>query len=264
MTDYALDLDDGAVRRFVVAARLAERAERDQWAEAGITPGAAVADIGCGPGAVTVLLGRRVEPGGRVVGVDSDRSALAAARRLASDSGSGNVVFSEGDAASTALPPGTFDVVMMRHVLGHNGERQQAIVDHLRSLLRPGGCVYLVDSDLTGVRIQPPDPILQDMWQRYVDFQVGRGNDVSAGLRLGEVLRRAGLERADLRGRYDIFREKGMRGPAWEAREAMSAAGLAGPEDFVKWQETLERLDEADDPPALFLPVFTATGRHPG
>ena len=264
MTDYALELDDAAVRRFTLAARLAERAERDQWADAGLTAGATVADVGCGPGAISVLLGKRVEPGGRIHGVDSDPAALAAARRLARGSDLENVLFSDGDAASTGLVPGTFDVVMMRHVLGHNGDRQQAIVDHLRSLLRNGGCVYLVDSDLTGLRIYPPDPSLRDMWQRYVNFQVARGNDVSAGLGLGELLRRAGLELTDFRGRYDIFREKGLRGPAWEAREAMAAAGFAGPQDLAAWQETFDRLDKADDIPSLFLPIFTATGRLRG
>src|SRR5215467_3945860 len=101
VTDYVLELDDAAVRRFIVTARLAERAERDQWAAAGIKPGATVADIGCGPGAVTVLLGQQVGPGGTVVGIDSDQAALAAARRLDRDSGTGNVVFRQGDAAST-------------------------------------------------------------------------------------------------------------------------------------------------------------------
>ena len=264
MTDYALELDDAAVRRFTLAARLAERAERDQWADAGITAGATVADIGCGPGAVTVLLGKRVEPGGRVHGLDSDPAALAAARRLARDCDLGNVLFSEGEAASAGLAAGTFDVVMMRHVLGHNGDRQQAIVDHLRSLLRAGGCLYLVDADLTGLRINPPDPGLQDMWQRYVDYQAGRGNDVSAGLRLADTLQRAGLDLTDFRGRYDMFRERGFRGPAWEAREAMSSAGFAGPEDLARWQQTFERLDQAGQTPTLFLPIFTATGRHPG
>jgi SAM-dependent methyltransferase len=264
MTDYALELDDTAVRRFLAAARLAERAERDLWTDAGITAGAAVADVGCGPGAVTVLLGQRVEPGGRVAGIDSDLAALAAARRLASDSGVANVSFGPGDAASTGLAPGSFDVVMLRHVLGHNGGRQREIVDHLRSLLRAGGCLYLVDTDLTGLRIFPPDPGLRDMWRRYADFQVSRGNDVSAGLGLADLLSRAGLELADFRGRYDIFREKGFRGPAWEARDAMSAAGFARPEDLAGWQEAFERIDLQEDPPALFLPVFTALARLPG
>ena len=122
MTEYALELDDTAVRRFVAAARLAEQAERDEWADAGITAGAAVADVGCGPGAVTALLGQRVAPGGRVAGIDSNPAALAAARRLAGDSGAANVSFSQGDAASTGLAPGSFDVVMLRHVLGSRRE----------------------------------------------------------------------------------------------------------------------------------------------
>ena len=264
MTEYALELDDTAVRRFVAAARLAGQAERDEWADAGITAGAAVADVGCGPGAVTALLGQRVAPGGRVVGIDSDPAALAAARRLAGDSGVANVSFGQGDAASTGLAPGAFDVVMLRHVLGHNGGRQREIVDHLRSLLRAGGCLYLVDTDLTGLRIFPPDPGLRDMWRRYADFQVSRGNDVSAGLSLADLLSRAGLEPAGFRGRYDIFREKGLRGPAWEARDAMSAAGFARPEDLVSWQEAFERIDQEEGPPALFLPVFTASGRLRG
>jgi SAM-dependent methyltransferase len=264
MTDYALKLDDAAVRRFILAARLAERAERDQWMDAGIRAGATVADIGCGPGAVTTLLAKQVEPGGRAVGIDRDLVALASARRLASDSGAENVLFSEGDATSTGLAPGTFDVVMLRHVLGHNGGRQQEIVGHLRSLLRSGGCVYLVDADLTGLRMYPPEPDALDIWQRYTEFQVSRGNDVSAGLGLGDRLQRAGVELTDFRGRYDIFREKGFRGPAWEARAAMSSAGFARPEDLVRWQEAFERLDEAEHPPALFVPIFTATGRLPG
>ena len=263
MTDYALELDGTAVRRFLAAARLAERAERDQGADAGITAGAAVADVGCGPGALTVLLGQRVEPGGRVLGIDADPAALTAARRLAGDSGAANVSFGPGDAASTGLAPGSFDVVMLRHVLGHNGGRQRQIVDHLRSLLRAGGCLYLVDTDLTGLRIFPPNPGLRDMWSRYAEFQVGRGNDVSAGLGLADLLSQAGLELADFRGRYDIFREKGFRGPAWEARDAMSSAGFARAEDLVSWQEAFERIDQ-QEPPALFLPVFTAVARLPG
>ncbi len=262
MTDYALRLDDTTVSRFAAAARLAEQAERDQWADAGITAGASVADVGCGPGAVTVLLGQRVAPGGRVVGIDSDPVALAAARRLAGDAA--NVSFGPGDAASTGLAPGTFDVVMLRHVLGHNGGRQREIVDHLRSLLRAGGSLYLVDTDLTGLRVFPPDPGLRDMWLRYADFQVSRGNDVSAGLGLAEEIRRAGLELTGFRGRYDIFRERGFRGPAWEAREAMSSAGFARPADLVSWQQAFDRIDRGEEPPALFLPIFTAVGRVPG
>jgi hypothetical protein len=43
----------------------------------------------------------------------------------------------------------------------------------------------------------------------------------------------------------------------------MSAAGFARPGDLASWQRAFERIDREDDPPALFLPVFTALGRSP-
>jgi SAM-dependent methyltransferase len=262
-SDYFLELDDAAVERFLLTARLAHRAEQSKWTEAGVTDGAVIADVGCGPGAVTVLLGKQVEPGGSAVGVDKDPTALAAARQLARASGAANVRFEEGDAAATGLAPGTFDVVMLRHVLGHNGDRMPDIVGHLRSLLREGGSLYLVDAELTGMRIYPPEPDLQDLYQRYLDFQVSRGNHVSAGLRLAELLRRAGLETADFSGRYELFHQRGFRGPAWEARAAMASAGFANPDDIARWESTFGRLAEAEDFPTLFVPIFVAIGRVP-
>ncbi|HEX6522247.1 MAG TPA: methyltransferase domain-containing protein [Streptosporangiaceae bacterium] len=262
MTGYVLALDDAAVQRFLLAGRLAEGAERTKWAAVGIAPGARVADIGCGPGAIATLLASLVAPGGTVLGIDSDRTALAAASQLAKAAGVANVEFREGNAASTGLPRASLDVVMVRHVLGHNGGRETDIVSHLVSLLRPGGSLYLVDVDLTGLRIYPQDPDLTDMYRRYFDFHAGLGNDISAGLRLPDLIRQAGLELTDFDGRYDRFREKGFRGPPWEARAALAAAGLAGPEDLARWAKAFERLDREQEPPSLFLPVFIATGRR--
>src|SRR3712207_7951330 len=44
-----------------------------------------------------------------------------------------------------------------------NGGREQAIVDHLASLVRPGGTVYLVDVDATALRVLDLDPELTDL-----------------------------------------------------------------------------------------------------
>jgi 2-polyprenyl-3-methyl-5-hydroxy-6-metoxy-1,4-benzoquinol methylase len=71
--------------------------------------------------------------------VEPDESARAAARRLIADSGAGNVELREGTGTDTGLAPGSVDVALMRHVLAHNGGQEQAIVDHLASLVRPGG-----------------------------------------------------------------------------------------------------------------------------
>src|SRR5438094_10568112 len=99
MTEYPLELDDFAVQRYMQGASLAAHAEQRQWIDAGVKAGTKVADIGCGPGAITVLLGRLVEPGGSVVGIDNDPTALATARQFARVSAVENVNFTEGDAA---------------------------------------------------------------------------------------------------------------------------------------------------------------------
>ncbi len=44
---------------------------------------------------------------------------------------------------------------MLRHVLAHNGGAEDAIVAHLATLLRPGGCLYLVDAYLTAILSSP-------------------------------------------------------------------------------------------------------------
>jgi hypothetical protein len=72
-----------------------------------------------------------------------------------------------GDAAATGLAPGSLDVAVLRHVLAHNGGREQTIVDHLASSVRPGGCVHLVDVDYTAVRMPPVDQDLEDLSGRY-------------------------------------------------------------------------------------------------
>ncbi len=56
MVSYALQLSDEEVQRYRAMAKTAVAAERKLWEAAGISRGAAVADVGCGPGAVAVLL----------------------------------------------------------------------------------------------------------------------------------------------------------------------------------------------------------------
>ncbi|MFP5319694.1 MAG: class I SAM-dependent methyltransferase [Acidimicrobiia bacterium] len=244
-------------------AQSAHRREAAHWEEAGIVAGARVADVGCGPGAVATLVAGLVAPGGEVWAVDLDPQAVATAETLALTLGLDNMRFHVGAATATGLEPSTFDVVVMRHVLAHNGGREQQIVDHLASLLRPGGCVYLVDVEFKAMRVRPADADLDDLSERYQSFQTAGGNDLSVGLRLGELVIGAGLELVAHRGWYDIVAAPaGLRPPSWAARQAMMEAGFATQDDVDRWGAAFERIDEEAEPRTLFVPLFGATGRR--
>jgi SAM-dependent methyltransferase len=261
---YPLELDQAEVERYRTMAEAARQAEAELWEPAGIVAGARVADVGCGPGAMLPALAAAVGPDGRVTAVDADPEAVAAARALVAAAGLGNVAVRQGRAEETGLAAGSLDVVMLRHVLAHNGGAEDTIVAHLAALLRPGGCLYLVDADLTAIRVIPEaeHPDLVDLQERYLAFRAARGDDNAAGLRLAERLVRAGLELVEFHGRY-VIREVSprLRSPAWAAREAMVAAGMATAEDLRRWDQAFEAT--ARRPPTFFAPMLTAIGRRP-
>jgi SAM-dependent methyltransferase len=220
--------------------------------------------VGCGPGAMLPALSAAVGSEGRVQAVDADPVALAAARALVDAVGLANVSVTEARADRTGLEPGSLDVVMLRHVLAHNGGAEDAIVAHLATLLRPGGCLYLVDADGTAMRVLPEHAELTDLAERYQAFRAARGDDNRAGLRLADRLVRAGLEVLEFRGRYLIGEPPpGVRPPGWAAREAMVAAGVATEDDVWRWDRAFREIEAGPVRPTFFAPLFTAVGRRP-
>lgn len=264
MADYALAVSDVEIARYRMMAQRAVESESDRWAFAGVVAGTKVADVGCGPAAISVELARRVGRGGHVVAVERDESAIAAAREVIRQSGVDNVDLRDGDAAATGISRSSVDVVMMRHVLAHNGGREQAIVDHLVTLVRPGGTVYLADVDVTAIRMLDSDPDLEDLTLKYASFHRTRGNDPSIGLRLGKLLDAAGLKVVSFEGLCTPTTvPPGMRPPVWAARDAMLAEGAACTTDLERWEAAFARLDAAKIRPTLFVPLFLAIGQRP-
>lgn len=102
----------------------------------------AVADLGCGTGTLTILL---AQAGHHVHGVDFSPQMLDIARNKAT-----NVApapkFTEGDVAAPALPAGSFDVVLSRHVLWAMPDPQAALHSWAR-LLRAGGQLLLIEGN---------------------------------------------------------------------------------------------------------------------
>jgi SAM-dependent methyltransferase len=266
VTEYALTLSDAEVARYRAMAAQARASEADLWRTAGIVPGARLVDVGCGPGAVLAEMADIVGPDGSVVGVDGNADTVATARALLDAAGLRSAEVAVGPADDTGLPAATFDVAVMRHVLAHNGPREQAIVDHLATLVRPGGHVYLVDVDAagTGLSVTPPDPDLDDLDERYRSFHRDRGNDLRTGTRLGALLEAAGLDVvADERSTMVFEPPPGVRPPAHAAIDAIVAAGLADAADVARWEAACERLDARPDRPTVRVILHTAIAHRP-
>jgi SAM-dependent methyltransferase len=264
MSNYALRVSPAEVSRYRLMAAVAERAESDLWQLAGIAPGARIADIGCGPGAISAVLSGVVGPSGHVCAVDGDAGVVEVARASLESTGLRNWSTYVAAADSTGLEPSSFDVVMIRHVLAHNGGREEAIVKHAASLLSRSGVLYLVDADITTITLYPNDADVSDLNQRYVEFHRKRGNNPQAGLELPRLLREVGLNRIAYRGFIEpIEVPVGFRPPAWAAIDAMVDAGHVTGDDVERWHVAMERLDGLQPRPFLFPPAFVALGAHP-
>ncbi len=238
---YSLKLSERERMRYRVMAANAADNEAAEWPAAGIAPGARMADVGCGPGAVLRLLAERVGAEGRAIGIDADPSAVFMAQQEVAGLLQARVQVGQADA--TGLDPGRYDVVMCRHVLAHNGGREAAIVAHLASLAATGGCVYLVDVDATAFRLTPSEPELQDLDERYQEFQRAKGNDLSVGLRLGDLLTGAGLTVERYVCRAPVLPvPPGLRMPPWAARDCRAARRAVAATRFTTVPETQKAL----------------------
>ena len=108
-----------------------------------VKPGMAVADIGSGGGAMTVVLGHW-NRGGQVFATDITERALRLTREYAKKEGLTNVTVIEGAAAATNLPADCCDAVFLRHVYHHITEIA-AFNKSLLASLKPGGRLAIID-----------------------------------------------------------------------------------------------------------------------
>lgn len=103
-----------------------------------LAPNDRVLDVGCGVGATTIEIARRVGPNGAVVGLDVSQPLLSRALDRAFEAGIANASFVRADAQTASLPEGAFDAIFSRFgvMFFHDPE---AAFRNLRRALRPGG-----------------------------------------------------------------------------------------------------------------------------
>jgi ubiquinone/menaquinone biosynthesis C-methylase UbiE len=112
---------------------------------AGLGPGAAVLDIGCGTGTLAIASTRHVGASGTVHGIDASPPMIARATRKAEKAGV-NAVFQLAAAEQLPYPDHRFDIVLSTMMLHHlpRTTREQCARE-IKRVLKPGGRVLAVD-----------------------------------------------------------------------------------------------------------------------
>lgn len=117
---------------------------------AGLRPGQAVLEVGCGPGFFTVPAAEIIGPEGRILAFDVNPCAVEHVQNKIDMAGVKNAQVIIADAAATKLPGHRFDLVFvfgLAYPLGNMDE----IWRELHRIIKPGGILSIEG------RLRPPE-----------------------------------------------------------------------------------------------------------
>ena len=223
-------------------------------------PRSTVLEVGCGVGAQTVTLAQR-SPGARFTAVDISAESLAEAATRVAAAGIDTVTFAQADVFSLphtggALRAETFDHVFVCFLLEHLPRPVEALT-RLRSMLKPGGSITVIEGDHGSAYFHPDSDAAHDAIGCQVTLQRHAGGDALIGRRLYPLMAEAGCLDITVSPRMvyidashpelvDGFIRKTFTAMIEGVREPAIAAGLITAECFDAGIRDLERTTEAD------------------
>ena len=139
-----------------------------------------------------------------VVGLDADPAHTAMAAEFAAARGLSGVEVMTGDARSTRLPAGSFDLVHARTLLVNLPEPAEATAEMTR-LARPGGWVASTEPDTEHALCYPPHPAFDRLRDIFTVAFRRNGADPWIGRRVPELFRQAGLEQVEVEARVQMY-----------------------------------------------------------
>jgi len=214
-----------------------------------------VLEAGCGVGAQTVTLARN-SPGARITSVDISAESLDLAKAKADAAGLANVQFRQADIFALPFAPGSFDHVFVCFLLEHLSRAAEALIA-LKSLLRPGGTITVIEGDHGSAYFHPDSDAAREAIGCLVELQRRAGGDAMIGRRVYPLLVGAGFEAVRVSPRMvyvdssrphlvDGFTKKTFTAMVEGVREAAIRSSIVQPERFDAGVRALYRTAEAD------------------
>ena len=189
---YPISTSADEFTRLGIQADLFRDDARAMLARIGDGTGWRVLDLCCGIGGVTDVLSEWVGSSGTVIGADIDPAKLDHARCWAKNLGLGNVEFIEANAFDSGLPPFSFDLVHTRFALSviENG---LGILDHMLTLVRPDGWIFVEEVNTSTMECYPPLPEWREALALMTQTFRAVGADTTLGPRLHKLFLDKGL-----------------------------------------------------------------------
>lgn len=136
--------------------------------------GMRVLDVGCGTGAISAGIAEAVGPTGTVVGIDSSTHLIAKGQE--DHAGIPQLTLLTAD-LFTYAPAEKFDLIVAARVLQWLNNPAAAL-QHLKSLLRPGGILSILDYNHTQLQWTPaPPPAMQHFYDAFLRWRADAGMD---------------------------------------------------------------------------------------
>lgn len=240
-------------------------------AEAGVTLGMRVIELGCGGGEVTQILAELVGPSGIVVAIDRDPKALALAEERMQEHGIEHVRCTSADLSGDGaelddLRSEPFDVLAGRRVLMYLPDPVE-MLRRLSGALRSGGLVVFEETDLTMVPARVASMTAHDQAAEWLrKMLVEEGADTAMGFTLPATLARAGLSFQRVRAEA-VIQGQGTQYPLSALLELLQArvisAGIATRDEVESLVARLQA--ERRDPTSVYVSEmsFCAWARKP-
>lgn len=181
----------------------------EMLARAGLAPGAAVLDVGCGTGKAGCRIA--AEYGGQVLGISPSERCVSDANARATGLGLESAArFTLGDGTAMALADSSFDAVWVMES-SHLMENKAGLLAECARVLKPGGTVVLCD-----IMLKQKLPL-----ERVIEYR-------DEFLLLRDVFGRARMEPLD-------FYAEGFAGQGLEVRDATDITAQTRP-TFGQWR----------------------------
>ncbi len=229
-----------------------------------------VLEAGCGVGAQTVTIAGN-SPGARITSVDISATSLAAAKDRVERAGLRNVAFRQADIFDLPFAPASFDHVFVCFVLEHLKDPAGALA-RLRSLLKPGGTITVIEGDHGSTYFHPDDEDARRAVSCLVEVQARLGGDSLIGRRLYPLLADAGYAEVSVSPRMvyvdgskphliEGFTLKTFTAMVEGVRDQALAAGMI---DEASWERGIAGLTRTAAADGVFCyTFFKARGLRP-